>query len=74
MPLNCNYALITKNIVSIKAVEQNAIEDNRMNDDLKKWLIWIKDKADWYDPLIEKEDELFKDIDRDILKIKTSYW
>lgn len=51
----------------IVAVENNAIENNRMDDDLKKWLLWVKDKADWYDPLIEKEDELFQNVDRDTI-------
>ncbi|KAA5826248.1 hypothetical protein FPF71_05385 [Algibacter amylolyticus] len=49
----------------ILAVEKNARERNQFTDELKNWLQWIKDKADWYDPLIEKEDELFKGIDRD---------
>ncbi|MBD0831827.1 hypothetical protein [Aestuariibaculum sediminum] len=49
----------------IKAVEQNAIENNKLTPELKTWLKWINDKADWYDPLIEKEDELFVNIDRE---------
>ncbi|WP_338359211.1 hypothetical protein [Yeosuana marina] len=49
----------------IKVVEKDAIENNKLNEELKAWLKWIKDKADWYDPLIEKEDELFEGIDRD---------
>ena len=48
----------------IKAVELNAVENNKMTLDLKRW---INEKADWYDPLIEKEDELFKNINRDTL-------
>lgn len=51
----------------IKAVEFNAIENNKMTLELKQWLNWINQKADWYDPLIEKEDELFKNINRDTL-------
>lgn len=27
---------------------------------------WARKKADWYDPFIEAEDEIFKEIDRDI--------
>ena len=48
----------------IKVVEENAIQNKTMNDELKNWLIWIKEKTDWYDPLIEKKDELFKNVDR----------
>ncbi|GLB47699.1 hypothetical protein [Neptunitalea lumnitzerae] len=49
----------------INAVRQNAIERNTYDNKLINWLEWISNKADWYDPFIEKEDELFKDIDRD---------
>lgn len=49
----------------ILAVEKNAKERNQFTNELKNWLQWIKDKAGWYDPLIEKEDELFEGIDRD---------
>jgi hypothetical protein len=49
----------------INAVEKHAIENNKYNKELKEWLKWIEDKTDWYDPFVEKEDELFKGIDRD---------
>lgn len=49
----------------IEVVESNAIKNNKLTQELNDWLQWIKDKADWYDPLIEKEDELFEGIDRD---------
>lgn len=58
----------------IKVVEKDAIENNKLNEELKTWLKWIKDKADWYDPLIEKEDELFKEVDRDTLTAPKRYW
>jgi len=51
----------------IQTVESNAIENNKLTSELKDWLQWIKDKADWYDPLIEKEDELFRGVDRDFI-------
>ena len=38
-----------------------------MNDELENWLSWLRNKVDWYDTFIEKEDELFKDIDRELV-------
>lgn len=42
------------------AMEQKIIEVNDENkkDKLIRWLKWARDKADWIDPLTEKEDEL----------------
>lgn len=34
------------------------------------WVKWALGKADWYDPLIESEDELLKDVDRETLIFK----
>jgi hypothetical protein len=31
------------------------------------WLTWAQQKADWYDPTIEAEDEIFSEVDRDAL-------
>ena len=58
----------------ILAVEKNAKERNQFTNELKNWLQWIKDKADWYDPLVEKEDELFENVDRDTLEIIRGGW
>lgn len=58
----------------IQTVESNAIKNKKLTQELKDWLQWINDKADWYDPLIEKEDELFEDVDRDTLEMKGRYW
>ncbi len=33
----------------------------------ESWLEWAKKKLDWYDPHIEADDELLKDVDRDTL-------
>tara|TARA_R110000868_G_scaffold100600_1_gene276604 strand:- start:563 stop:670 length:108 start_codon:yes stop_codon:yes gene_type:complete len=35
------------------------VKNNKLSKGLQEWLKRIKDKADWYDPLVEKEDELF---------------
>ncbi|GGG40646.1 hypothetical protein [Bizionia arctica] len=58
----------------IQTVESNAIKNNKLTQELKDWLEWINDKADWYDPLIEKEDELFENVDRDTLESKSRFW
>lgn len=51
----------------VQAIETNAIQNNKLSLELQDWLQWIKDKVDWYDPLIEKEDELFIGVDRESL-------
>lgn len=59
----------------IKEFEQYAIKSNTLDLDKEKWIKWAKEKADWFDPFIEKEVELLKDIDRDTLKPKKkSFW
>ena len=34
------------------------VEDGEVKEELFKWLQWARNKADWIDPLIAKEDEL----------------
>ncbi|MBZ9627437.1 hypothetical protein LB450_04930 [Psychroflexus sp. CAK1W] len=59
----------------IKEFEQYTKNTNTLDAKKEKWIQWAKEKADWYDPFIEKEVELLNDIDRDTLKpIKKSYW
>ena len=29
------------------------------------WLDWARKKADWYDPFMEADDDIFQDLDRD---------
>lgn len=55
--------------LEVKSKENNTLDKNKMD-----WLKWAREKADWYDPFIEKEDELFSDIDRDTLTYKKSSW
>jgi hypothetical protein len=47
----------------IKTVEDNVAENNSTDQELSNWISWAKDKADWYDPLVKKEDELLNDND-----------
>lgn len=59
----------------IKEVEVKAKNENRLGDELKLWLQWAKQKADWYDPFTEMKDELLDNIDRKTLEpIRKSYF
>jgi hypothetical protein len=51
----------------IKATEQKAITEKNLTEELKDWLKWANDKANWFDPFINREDELLNDSDRDDL-------
>lgn len=57
----------------IKQIENNAIKQNSLSNELKDWLLWANHKADWYDPLIEKEDNFLDDINRETLKYHSNY-
>ncbi len=48
----------------INAVEKNAIDQNNLTIELKNWISWAKEKTDWYDPLINKYDELLNDVEK----------
>lgn len=50
-----DYATACKIRAYISAVEskQNLLEED------KRWIEWAKNKADWYDPTIKREDDLF---------------
>lgn len=49
----------------IDATEQRAIQENTLTEELKEWIKWAKEKADWFDPFINKKDELLNDNDRE---------
>ena len=34
--------------------------NNTVTDKFEQWLKWARDKADWYDPFVERDDELLK--------------
>lgn len=42
----------------INAVE-NASCENAVNGDISTWVDWAKKKADWFDPIVARNDELF---------------
>lgn len=39
----------------IQEVEKNAISENTLTDELKDWIKWAKNRADWLDPIINKK-------------------
>ncbi|NCO62439.1 MAG: hypothetical protein COW66_13200 [Flavobacteriaceae bacterium CG18_big_fil_WC_8_21_14_2_50_34_36] len=59
----------------IKEFEAHAIKTNSLDNEKIKWIQWANEKADWYDPFIEKQDLLLDNIDRATLTPKkTRYW
>ncbi len=37
----------------------NAISNqNNLSDEMKDWIKWANKKADWFDPIIDREDEI----------------
>lgn len=49
----------------IATTEQKAIRENNLTEELKDWIKWANEKADWFDPFTNKEDELLNDNDRE---------
>jgi hypothetical protein len=61
------------------AVEKN-IDPDDMTDETRQWIEWAMKKADWYDPTIARNDEIFgereheKSADQKSLKKSGYYW
>ncbi|WP_295721536.1 hypothetical protein [Mucilaginibacter sp.] len=51
----------------IDHVEKQALAAEQPSEETLAWVQWAKDKADWYDPLVEKADEWLAHIDRDAI-------
>jgi hypothetical protein len=56
-------ATIYRNFIA--ATEQNAIKENNLTEELKEWIKWANEKADWFDPFTNRKDELLNDNDRE---------
>lgn len=57
----------------IKELESNAIKENKLSEELSNWIKWSNDKADWFDPLVNKNDDLLTEKDKEeILSPKKS--
>jgi hypothetical protein len=48
----------------IASVECRAMHNSELTNDMIKWIEWARQKVDWYDPLINKEDNSFNDYDK----------
>ncbi|NGM72847.1 hypothetical protein [Sphingobacterium sp. SGL-16] len=57
----------------LTAMEENAIKNETFDDQMKQYLIWARRKVDWYDPLVELEDELFEKLDKITLTLPKKY-
>lgn len=59
----------------LNEVEKKAIQEE-FKAFLQDWIEWARKKADWYDPIIEAEDKLLKDVDREklIFKNKSTFF
>jgi hypothetical protein len=61
-----NDAVVLRNY--IQEVEKQAIETNALTAEKQEWLAWARSKADWYDPFVEKKDELLDTYNPSILE------
>jgi hypothetical protein len=52
----------------IDDIESNAKKNNNPSEQLSNWLIWVKEKLDWYDPMVAIEDELLKGLNKETLE------
>ncbi len=58
----------------INAIEEKTLADNAIPGELNNRLEWARKKADWYDPMVEAEDELLKDVDKGNLVFKGTHF
>jgi len=61
------YRLYQSNFMRtyISRMEETLKQRNQLTEDLKNWLTWAKAKIDWYDPLINRDDDILDDDDKD---------
>ncbi|MEO5777711.1 MAG: hypothetical protein ABIQ27_12465 [Flavobacterium sp.] len=51
-----NKAQLIRQYIEVK--NQKAIKENNLNEEKQEWINWANDKADWYDPTINKRDDI----------------
>lgn len=49
------------------------IENKDTSPEMAQWIDWARKKVNWYDPMIEANDPILNDIDRDSLSLKTKW-
>jgi len=61
---------VTKTIKEyIALIEKEALEKKSMTPELGSWLDWVKKKVNWFDPMVEAEDDWLAGIDPNDLLI-----
>ena len=55
-------------------LERSSIARNELTNEVKRLIAWTMLKADWYDPFIEADDELLRDVDKEDLTFKKKSW
>lgn len=48
----------------ISSVEKRAKATGELTDELRTWMNWAKEKVDWYDPLVNRNDDTLDDYDK----------
>jgi hypothetical protein len=56
----------------VNDIESSAKKNDTISDELSNWITWAKEKLDWYDPSIAKEDELLKDVNKETLEFQNN--
>lgn len=51
----------------ITEIEKEGLSESNQTPELATWLDWVKKKVDWFDPLVEAEDEWLSDVDQNSL-------
>ena len=57
-----------------------SFSQDRMDDETTAWIDWAMKKADWFDPIVARDDELFgerkheKSLEEKALKKIGHYW
>lgn len=57
----------------IDAREASENTEGKDLEEVNNWLKWARNKADWYDPFIQREDDLFKNVDKETLSVKETH-
>lgn len=57
----------------LEAMEDEALIKKKVTPELNEFLTWAVKKIDWYDPVIEREDDVFEKVNRNTLEVKTRW-
>lgn len=59
----------------LAALEEATQKNGTYNLNIQQYLEWARKKVDWYDPLVQIEDELLEKADKTTLTLpKKSFW